>query len=191
MGITVRIVNVVATAALDHPVDLEPLPRLFPRIVIYDPAAYPPPAPAYFKSRDMRGKVSISPSGKMISVGTRSEEEARQELILVANKLKEAGLAELKTEPKIENIVATADLGSKLDLKKLALSTEIRAVYEPNHFPRAIIRISLPEDAIRATILVFSSGKVVCVGLKKTEDVHVIIQRVLNTITQSLNCLVY
>ena len=115
LGIAVKIVNVVATAALVHPVDLASLPFLFRRTVIYDPSAYPPPAPAYFKSRDMQGKVSIFPSGKMISVGTKSEEEARQELTLVAKTLNTS----LKTEPKIQNIVATANLGLKVDLYKM------------------------------------------------------------------------
>ena len=184
MDIALRIVNVVATAALDQPVDLESLPRLFPRIVIYDPMVYHPPAPAYFKSTDMQGKVSIFPSGKMISVGTKSEEKARQELILVANKLKKAKVAKLKTKPKIENVVATANIGFKPDLEKMAIVAGAKVVYEPEQFPGAIIRLTIPEKAIRATILLFASGKIVCAGLKKSKDAHVVIQQLLHAIVQ-------
>lgn len=179
-----KIVNVVATAALDQHVDLESLPEIFHSIVIYDPTAYPPPAPVYFKSKDMQGKVSIFPSGKMISVGTKSEEKARQELVLVANRLKEAKVAELKTKPKIVNIVATADIGFKPDLEKIASATETRVAYKPGQFPGAIIHLTVPKNAIRATILLFASGKVVCVGLKKTEDVNTAIQQLLHVIVQ-------
>lgn len=184
LEIDLKIVNVVATAVLDQPVDLESLHELFPRIVIYDPTVYPPPAPVYFKSKDMQGKVSIFPSGKMISVGTRSEEKARQELILVANRLKKAKVAELKTKPKIENIVATADIGFKPDLDKIALAAEAKVVYEPEQFPGAIIHLTIPKKTIRATILLFASGKVVCVGLKKTEDANTVIQQLLHAIVQ-------
>lgn len=181
----VRIVNVVATASLDHPVDLESLSCLFPHIVIYDPEVYPPPAPAYFKSKGMQGKVSIFPSGKMISVGTDSEEKAKHELMLVADRLRWAKLAEMKTAPKIENIVATADLGFKPDLEKMSITAEPKVVYEPERFPGAIIRLSIPKDAIQATVLLFASGKMVCVGLKKSEDVHAVIQKLLYAIAQS------
>jgi len=66
------IVNVVATATLDRSVDLASLPQLFPRLISYDSERY---FAAYFKSKDMQGKVSIFSSGKMISVGTRSEKK--------------------------------------------------------------------------------------------------------------------
>ena len=69
----IEVVNVVATATLDHSIDLKSLAIHFPAIVSYDPKVY---FAAYFKSREMKGKVSIFQSGKMISVGTRSEEEA-------------------------------------------------------------------------------------------------------------------
>ena len=182
MDIAWKIVNVVATAALDQFVDLKSLVRLFPQIVIYDPATYPPPVPAYFKSKDMQGKVSIFSSGKMISVGTKSGEEAGQELILVANKLKTAKVAELKTEPKIQNIIATADLGFKPDIERLAISREVKVIYEPEQFPGAIIRLTLSEKS-KATVLLFSSGKIVCVGLKDRKDVNGAIHRLLEIIS--------
>lgn len=182
MDIAFKIVNVVATAALDQSIDLEILPELFPHIVLYEPTAYPPPAPAYFKSEDMEGKVSIFPSGKMISVGTRSEERARQELLLVAKKLERAKLARINTTPKIENIVATANLSFVLDLEKISIETG--ALYEPEQFPGAILRLSFPKHGIKATILLFASGKMVCTGLKRSEHLRTISQELLHKIVQ-------
>jgi len=80
----ISIVNVVATAALDRRVYLESLRELFPREVVHDVEIYGGRA-AYFKSEGMQGKVTIFSSGKMICVGTKSVESAKQELVLVAN----------------------------------------------------------------------------------------------------------
>jgi len=183
MDVTFKIVNVVATASLDCPIDLELLPKLFPGKVIYEPTAYHPPAPAYFKSEDMEGKVSIFPSGKMISVGTRSENRAREELLIVAEKLKKTKIAQIKTKPKIENVVATGNIGYTPNLEKI--STAIRALYEPEQFPAAIIHLNSQKNGIRATILLFASGKIICVGLKRSEYIPAVIQKLLRKIAKS------
>lgn len=182
MSVTFRIVNVVATASLDRPMDLESLHKLFPHEVIHDPEIYGGRT-AYFKSKDMQGKVSIFWSGKMISIGTRSVEKAKQELTLVAKTLN----ASLKTEPNVQNIVATANLGFEVDLYKIASSNKIKAIYEPDQFPGAIIHLPLPKNATVASILLFASGKLVCVGLKDTKDVHAAIEQLLAIIIQRLS----
>lgn len=173
MPTRIEVVNVVATATLDHSIDLKSLAIHFPAIVSYDPKVY---FAAYFKSREMKGKVSIFQSGKMISVGTRSEEEARRELTSVANILSREGIAKLKSKPEIQNVVMIADLGFKPDLeatiKAVHLVEGAKAIYEPEQFPGMIIR--LPESA-RATILLFSSGKMVCAGLKNHVDIHALL----------------
>ena len=178
--IVYEIVNVVATAALHRSVDLESLHELFPHEVIYDQEIYGGRV-AYFKSKDMRGKVSIFHSGKMISVGTRSEEEARRELTSVANILGRAGIAKLKSKPEIRNVVVTADLGFKPDLEtimKTIHSVEgTKVIYEPEQFPGMIIRL---HESSRTTILLFSSGKMVCVGLKNHTDIHPLLTTLIN-----------
>jgi len=177
VNVATKIVNVVATATLDNEVDLEYLKQHFPDIVIFDPSAYHAPAPAYFKSKTMKGKISIFPSGRMISVGTSSEEEAREELVLMAKILETANMAKLKTEPKIENIVVTADLGFKLDLKKICKLAKVRVTYEPKRFPGAVIRFVIKNSKI--TVLLFSSGKLVCMGLKNEKIINVAISQLL------------
>ena len=178
----ITIHNVVATATLDRPVDLESLHERFPHEIVHDQEIYGGRT-AYFKSKDMEGKVSIFRSGKMISIGTRSVEEAKQELILVAKILN----ASLKTEPKIQNIVATANCDFEVNLDKIASLKKMKVIYEPDQFPGAIIYLPLPENATVATILLFASGKLVCVGLKDPKDVHAAIEQLFVMITQRLS----
>lgn len=180
MGITFRIVNVVATAVLDRPMDLESLYELFPREVIYDHQIYGGRV-AYFKSKSMEGKVSIFASGKMISIGTKSVEKATQELKLVAKTLK----ASLKIKPKIQSIVTTADLKASIDLEsflsQIQGEKQFHYMYEPEQFPGAIVKFPVAQGS-EATILLFSSGKLVCVGLTRYDY----IQRALELFTSKL-----
>jgi len=153
-------------------VNLEFLHALFPHEIIHDQDIYGGRV-AYYKSKNMEGRTSIFQSGKMISAGTKSLEKATQELKLVAKALN----ASLKTEPRIQNIVATADLGFEVDIPKIVSSKKTKLIYEPDQFPGAIIRLPLSEKGVVATILLFASGKLVCVGLKDPKDIpHTIVQ---------------
>lgn len=175
----ITIVNVVATATLDRPVKLSSLQQLFPQSITYDPGRY---AAAYFKSNKMQGKVSIFSSGKMISVGTKNEEKAMQELSLVAGYLEKKGIGKLKgSPPKIRNIVATVDLGFPQRLDSIKPIDGIQIIYEPDQFPAAIITITLPEK-LKATVLLFSSGKAVCVGLTDRKSIDITIDRLAKII---------
>ena len=175
MDVLFRVVNVVSTATLDSSVDIESLPQFFPNEAVHDEEIYGGRV-AYFKSEAMQGKVTIFPSGKLISVGTKSIEESIRDLNLVAKALK-SGL----TEPKIRNIVATSDIGHGMDLESISLMREIEAIYEPEQFPGMIIKIPLGEDNM-ATILLFASGKLVCVGLKNLENIKEAIEQLIKLI---------
>jgi transcription initiation factor TFIID TATA-box-binding protein len=108
----------------------------------------------------------------MICTGARSEKEAERALRKLVNVLKEGGILILeKPEIKIVNVVATANLMGSVDLLELYESERSmrgRIVYEPEQFPGLIYRMEDP----RAVYLIFSSGKLVCTGAKREEDVH-------------------
>lgn len=180
-SLKIVIVNVVATAGLDRIVDLGSLKKSFPYEVVHDSEIYGGRT-AYFKSNKMQGKVSIFSSGKMISVGTKSREEAIQELFLVASQLERKGIAKLKSPAKIQNIVATADLGFEPKLDSIRRVEGVQIIYEPEQFPAAIISLTLSEKS-KATILLFSSGKTVCVGLRDQKDIDLAIHRLLEIIS--------
>ncbi|CAO2598438.1 TATA box-binding protein-like 2 [Lemmus lemmus] len=67
--------------------------------------------------------------------------------------------------PQLQNIVSTANLACKLDLRKIALNAK-NTEYNPKRFAAVIMRIREP----RTTALLFSSGKVVCTGAKSEEE---------------------
>ena len=72
-----EIVNVVATADLQQQVSLTEISRL-PH-TIHDQEIYGGRV-AYLKTPEMHGKVTIFPSGKLISVGTRSPQQAQEDI---------------------------------------------------------------------------------------------------------------
>ncbi|XP_021050061.1 TATA box-binding protein-like protein 2 isoform X1 [Mus pahari] len=65
----------------------------------------------------------------------------------------------------LQNVVSTANLACKLDLRKIALNAK-NTEYNPKRFAAVIMRIREP----RTTALIFSSGKVVCTGAKSEEE---------------------
>ena len=68
-------------------------------------------------------------------------------------------------EPKLQNIVSTANLGCELKLRTIALQAQ-NAEYNPKRFAAVIMRIREP----KTTALIFSSGKMVCTGAKSEDD---------------------
>ncbi len=169
------IVNVVATAAFNQKIDLVEL-RQF-REIFYDSDVYGGRV-AYFKSSTMKGKVSIFSSGKIISVGTKTEEDAFRELEDARKFLAEKGFVKpTLLRPKIQNMVITVDFGKRVNLEEL--STRDKLIYEPEQFPGAILRIAEP---YKATALIFASGKVVITGLKSSNWIQPTIERLKDSI---------
>jgi transcription initiation factor TFIID TATA-box-binding protein len=67
----------------------------------------------------------------------------------------------------VQNIVASSDLGQKINLSVIAITLGLERVeYEPEQFPGLVYRLDEP----KTVILLFSSGKLVCTGAKKPED---------------------
>ena len=69
-----------------------------------------------------------------------------------------------KNNPKLQNIVSTANLKCILDLREIALKAK-NAEYNPSRFAAVIMRIKEP----KTTALIFSSGKMVCTGARTEE----------------------
>ncbi|KAF1983725.1 putative TATA-box-binding protein [Aulographum hederae CBS 113979] len=67
--------------------------------------------------------------------------------------------------PTLQNLVATVNLGCRLDLKTIALHAR-NAEYNPKRFAAVIMRIREP----KTTALIFASGKMVVTGAKSEED---------------------
>ena len=87
-----------------------------------------------------------------------------------------AAVRKRKIEPnfKIENIVASANLGVELDLYAIAQRvTDVE--YEPEQFPGAILKLKDP----KASLLLFKNGKVICTGSKSEAEVKHALERAI------------
>ena len=71
---------------------------------------------------------------------------------------------EIYPNPIIQNIVSTVDLDCHINLKEVALQAK-NSYYAPQKFSGLIMRIKEP----KATALIFSNGKMVCLGAKNEE----------------------
>ena len=78
---------------------------------------------------------------------------------------------------KIENIVASADLGVELDLYAIAKASP-DVDYEPEQFPGAIYKIKDPKVAL----LLFKNGKIICTGAKTEADIRKAIDQVVRVV---------
>ena len=88
----------------------------------------------------------------------------------------------------ITNVVATADIKQKINLLSLpALNNKIK--FDPENFPAAII---LSHDFIKhkATVLVYSNGKLVIAGVKKIFIAHLIAQFTIRELLPSFGIFV-
>ena len=74
----------------------------------------------------------------------------------------------------IQNIVAISDLETELNLNEVAMGLGLDKVeYEPEQFPGLVYRISEPKVAM----LLFGSGKIVCTGARKIDDVALAVEK--------------
>jgi transcription initiation factor TFIID TATA-box-binding protein len=159
----INIENVVASATLNQKVDLNAVVKGYPGVE-YRPEQFPG---LVFRLKRPKTATLIFSSGKMVCTGAKSEKEARRAVMKVIKELKRGGIIIIsKPELKIQNIVASAILGGLIDLEKAAFTLG-KTMYEPEQFPGLIYRMDEP----KVVILLFASGKLVCTGAKKEQDV--------------------
>jgi transcription initiation factor TFIID TATA-box-binding protein len=164
MKAIIDIQNVVASAALGQDLDLNSILRIFPGIE-YRPEVFPG---LVFRLKKPKTATLIFRTGKMVCTGAKSERQARRAVLMVVDDLKRNGIViSGKPSIQIQNIVASVVLGGRIDLEKATYSLE-RTMYEPEQFPGLIYRMDEP----KVVILIFSSGKLVCTGAKKEEEVY-------------------
>ena len=165
----ISVENVVATATLNQKLDLIAIMKVF-RNVEYRPKKFPG---LVFRLKRPKTATLIFSTGKMVCTGAKSEKLSRSAIKKVVKELKNNGIIILgKPEIIIQNIVATANLHTYIDLEAAADILD-NVMYEPEQFPALIYRMGDP----KVVILVFSSGKLVCTGAKSTEMVDVAIMK--------------
>ena len=160
----ISIENVVASASVDQKIDLNDVTEKFPETE-YHPSQFPWPV---IRLDNQRTATLIFRTGKMVCTGGKSEAMSIKAVNTVVNKLRK-GKIRIKNDPiiKVQNIVAAINLDGKIHLE-LAARKLPRSMYEPEQFPGLIHRMLEP----KTVILLFASGKLVCTGAKKEEQVY-------------------
>ncbi len=101
--------------------------------------------------------------------GARAIEEVHKAIDTLCKTLKNAGHPLIKPEIEIQNIVASADLNTKLNLSELSLALGLENIeYEPELFPGMVYRL----HELDVVFLFFGTGKIVCTGARRKEDVE-------------------
>jgi transcription initiation factor TFIID TATA-box-binding protein len=154
-----KIENVVASVEVDAKIDLNLLARK-QRDAEYNPEQFPG---LMLRVKNPKATILVFNSGRMVITGLRRESEAEKAVENVIAKIRKAGITVSGT-PKItiQNIVASGDLHSRVDLDMAQMALE-RCLYEPEVFPGLIYRMKTP----KAVFLIFSSGRIVCAGTNK------------------------
>lgn len=168
--------NVVATATLDHKMDLLGIMKVFGNAE-YRPKRFPG---LVFRLKRPKTSTLIFRTGKMVCTGADSERKARSAIRKVLRMLKKGGIVIL-SKPRVEivNVVVTGDLGERVDLEKAADVME-NVMYEPEPFPGLIYRMQRP----RAVLLLFASGKLVCTGAKREKHVYKAMEKISNLLKE-------
>ncbi|MBS7632407.1 TATA-box-binding protein [Candidatus Bathyarchaeota archaeon] len=166
----INIQNIVASAALNQQVNLRLIVEKFP-YAEYSPRVFPG---LVFRLKKPKTATLIFETGKMVCTGAKSEKEAIQAVNKVTRELRNHGVP-IKNKPivNIQNIVASAELGGEIDLESVVYKLK-RVMYEPEQFPGAVYRMDEP----KVVFLIFSAGKLVCVGAKKEQEVYIAVSNI-------------
>ena len=161
---TIEVVNVVASATINQKLDLVEITEKFPDVE-YNPDQFPG---AVFRLRNPTTATLLFSSGKMVCTGAKSEEMAVKAVNTVVQKLRKGNIKiKNKASVVVQNIVSSINLGGRVHLEQAA-RTLPRSMYEPEQFPGMIHRMLDP----KTVLLIFASGKLVCVGARQEDDIH-------------------
>jgi len=164
-GLDYKIENVVATVTVEitEKIDLNQIARKHADVE-YNPERFPG---LVMRIEKPRATILIFSTGKMVVTGLRKASEAEKVVDKVVKNIRKAGIKLSNPEITIQNIVASGDLHTNIDLNMAAIVMEY-AMYEPEVFPGLKYRMQDP----KTVFLIFSTGRIVCTGAKKKEIVR-------------------
>jgi len=170
----IKVVNIVVSASLGQDIPLEKMAATLSNTE-YNPEQFPG---LVIRIKEPKTSALIFSSGKIVCTGARSMDKVHESIKKIIKSLEKIKV-KIKDVPdvKIQNIVAAGSVGMDLNLNMLAMRLD-NTEYEPEQFPGLVYK--LPDQ--RATFLLFSNGKVVCTGTKSEDEVH----RVLDILIENL-----
>ena len=178
--VDIKIENVVANARITESLDLEYVESQLEQ-AMFTKKKFPG---LVYRTKEPKSAFLIFRSGKVVCTGAKTKEGVRVVMDKLSTDLRGIGIeVEEHPEFKVQNIVASADLGKELNLGAIVMGLELEGMeYEPEVFPGLVYRIKDPKSAI----LIFSSGKLVITGGKTLDDCKKSVE-ILLTKLRSLN----
>jgi len=174
---TIKIENVVASTAIGQEIDLIAVTQVLEG-ADYDPERFPG---LVYRTKDPKTAALIFRSGKIVCTGAKSIADVDRGLQKVFSKMRSIGIDTGKNpEIIVQNIVASADLKTVLNLNAIAIGLGLENIeYEPEQFPGLVYRLDVP----KVVVLLFGSGKLVVTGGKKPKDAEDAVERIVSELT--------
>jgi transcription initiation factor TFIID TATA-box-binding protein len=139
----------------------------------YEPEQFPG---LIYRLKEPKTATLLFRSGKVVCTGAKGLDQVKQAIDKVMEQVRKAGVT-LDIEPKIDvqNIVASSDLGQKVNLNVIAITLGLdRVEYEPEQFPGLVYRLDDP----KVVLLIFGSGKLVCAGARIPQDIEKAVEKI-------------
>lgn len=175
-AVWMKVTNVVASAALQGPVDLKAVVEAYP-FAEYRPERFPG---VVLRLQRPKSVILLFHTGKLVCTGATSIEQAQKAIQYIVQQLQSNQIINQPIASiTIQNVVATGSVGGKIDLEKAAFLLE-RTLYEPEQFPGLIYRMEVPQ----VVILIYVTGRIVCVGAKKEQEIYDALQRLHQQLKQ-------
>ncbi|CAD6494286.1 MAG: TATA-box-binding protein 2 [Candidatus Argoarchaeum ethanivorans] len=161
---SIKIENVVASSSVETKLDLQEVIKVLENAE-YNKARFPG---VVYRTTNPKTAALVFGSGKIVCTGAKSIPEVHKGLGQVFDRIRKTNV-EIPDEPEVtvQNIVASADIGTVLNLNAIAIGLGLENIeYEPEQFPGLVYRLSVP----KVVMLIFGSGKLVVTGGKKPVD---------------------
>lgn len=174
---SLKIENIVASAKVTDKLDL---PSISSQLegAEYNKKRFPG---VVLRMQDPKIAALVFGSGKVVLTGAKSVDSLGKGLEILTTKLRNLGIdIPDKPEYKIQNIVTSADLGTPINLNKIAVGFNLERIeYEPEQFPGLVYRLEEP----KVVVLLFGSGKLIITGGKKPEDAKGAVRKILSDLS--------
>lgn len=170
----IQVVNIVVSTSLEHDIPLEKMAAVLSNTE-YNPEQFPG---LVIRIKEPKTSALIFSSGKVVCTGARSMEKVEESIQKIIESLEKIDI-KIKIKPVIivQNIVASGSIGMDLNLNVLAMKLD-NTEYEPEQFPGLVFKLM----EAKATFLLFSNGKVVCTGTKSEKEVHIALDKLIETL---------
>jgi transcription initiation factor TFIID TATA-box-binding protein len=174
---SLKIENIVASAKVTDSLDLPSLASQL-KDAEYNKKRFPG---VVLRMQDPKIAALVFGSGKVVLTGAKSIDSLSRGLEILADQLRALNI-DIPDNPtyKIQNIVTSADLGTPINLNKIAVGFNLDKIeYEPEQFPGLVYRLDDP----KVVVLLFGSGKLIITGGKVPEDARRAVQRILSELS--------